>query len=104
MKEIINDIINNLSTKRVSDGNILITIIFHNGNWKDILIANSQNNDINMEEIGKTGFFEILKLNKSFPEFGQIEYELLIINRKVIKYKIKRINRIHNMEDKKVKE
>ena len=90
----IDELIENISNKYIHEGRNKIIIIFHYGLWKDIFITYSSEN--NITEIGKTGLIEIIKNCRSFPEYGQIEYEFILNNNTISECKTILTSRIHN--------
>ena len=100
MNKNIDDLLGIIGVKHIPEGNVVITIIFHAGNWTDILISTiSENNE--MMEIAKTGFVEILKDCK-FPAHGKIEFDLFLRNKRISELKIKITERIHNNSGRKM--
>jgi len=92
-----NDLVKKLSDIKLYEGKNIISIIFHNGEWKDIFITNYiPKKDDNSVDIINSGFNEIFKTYNKFPEYGQVEFLLLIKNKKIFKYRVKQTNRVHN--------
>ena len=85
-----------LDNECISDGHILITILFHAGRWKDIFIKTLSKKSTATEIIGKIGFGKVLKECNDFPAHGQVEIELLLEDKTIVDYKITKTNRIHN--------
>jgi len=98
MKDTIDDLINNISSEHIKEGNNEVKIIFHEGNWKDIFITYTpDNSETDMEIIKKTDLREIINRLLPFPKYGEIMFNFYLNNEKeIIYYKIKKTYRIHN--------
>ena len=101
---IITEISRAIINERIADGHILITIIFHNNRWTDIFVKILAGEKPGSKvEIGKTGFLDILRDCKDFPQHGQIEFEFFVRGKEIVNPKVMRTNRIHNNRSKKCK-
>jgi len=96
MENNITEINKALANECIPDGHIQITILFHNGRWKDIFIKILLKKSIGTEIIGRIGFGKVLKECNDFPAHGQVEIELLLEDKTIVDYKITKTNRIHN--------
>jgi len=85
-----------LNNECIPDGHILITILFHDGRWKDIFIKILLKKSISTEIFGRIGFGKVLKECNDFPVHGQVEIEFFLEDKMIVDYKITKTNRIHN--------
>jgi len=98
MNSIINELKENILKELCTEGYNQITIIFHNGIWKDIFISDdSEYLNIDEENIENTTFTDILTNFLPFPNYGEIKFDIWLSNKKeVFLFKKIKTKRIHN--------